>query len=166
MNGFGGAPRGVPQHEKRAREHRMRESAKAQVARADLALNKYRARAAAILHAEGMHGEQEEPHSTYVFKILRHRETGVRVRVLDTLADDAPAREGTDVVHQYLVECQTHRRAGPSFASARAAMASARHPEDWCTHCASLMQAKPKARSRARTSAGGGRTRRRDNIWP
>ena len=166
MNGFGGAPRGVPQHEKRARDNRMRESAKAQVERADLALHKYRARAAAILHAEGMHGEREEPHSTYVFKTIRHRETGVRVRVLDTLADDAPEREGKDVVHQYLVECQTHGQTGPSFASARAAMASARHPEEWCTQCESLMRARPKARSRARTTDAGGRTRRREDIWP
>lgn len=145
----------------------MRDSAKKQVARADLALHKYRARAAAILHAEGMHGDgREEPHSTYVFKILRHRETGVRVRVLDTLADDAPEREGEDVVHQYRVECQTHGQTGPSFASARAAMASARHPEDWCARCASLMQAKPKARSRARTTGDGARARRRDDVWP
>jgi hypothetical protein len=169
MNGFGGESGGVPQTEKRAREHRMRDSAKKQVARADLALHKYRARAAAILHAEGMHADgREEPHSTYVFKILRHRETGVRVRVLDTLADDAPEREGKDIVHQYLVECQTHGQTGPSFASARAAMASARHPEEWCTHCASLAKAQPKARSRARTAAGGegGRVRRRDDVWP
>ena len=165
MNGFGGEPHGVPQSDKRARERRMVSySAKKQVQRAEVALHKYRARAAAILHAEGLQGEKPQSRSTYVFKILRHRETGVRVGVLDALADDAPARVDGDVVHQYRVECQTHRQPGPSFASARAAMASARHPEQWCTQCEGLMRARPKARNRTRADAD--KRTWRDDVWP
>lgn len=164
MNGFGADSHGVPQGEKRARERRMRHSAKKQVEQAELALHKYRARAAAIMHAEGFGVEKEAAPTPYVFKILRHRETGVRVRVLDTLADLAPERGADDVVHQYLVECATHGQTGSSFASARAAMASARHPEQWCTHCADLDKARPKARSRARTTAA--EARRRESIRP
>lgn len=127
----------------------MRYSAKKRVERAEIALHKVRARAAAILHAEGLHGSSEEPHSTYVFKILRHRETGVRVRVLDTQAVDAPPTDGADVVHRYEVQCQTHDTRGPSFASARAALTSARRSWEWCAPCAGLMAAPPKPRRRA-----------------
>jgi hypothetical protein len=142
----------------------MRHSAKKQVERAEVVLNKYRARAAAILHAEGLHGGEQEPRSSYVYKILRHRETGVRVRVLDTQAADAPSLEGTDVVHQYEVECQTHGTMGPSFAAARAALAAARRSDEWCVQCAGLVLAQPKARNRARGEAK--HARRRDDVWP
>lgn len=162
----------------------MRYSAKKRVEQAELALHKVRARAAAILHAEGLHGSTEEPHSTYVFKILRHRETGVRVRVLDTQAVDAPSLDGTDVVHRYEVQCQTHDTRGPSFASARAALTSARRSWEWCAPCAGLMAAPAKPRRRAADSRAGGKApdasaageqeqpggrharRRRDDVWP
>jgi hypothetical protein len=144
----------------------MRHSAKKQVERAEMTLHKYRARAAAILHAEGLHGSGEEPHSSYVYKILRHRETGVRVRVLDTQAADAPPLDGTDVVHQYEVECQTHGTMGPSFAAARAALAAARRSDEWCVQCAGLMSAQPKARNRARANSNGKHARRHDDVWP
>lgn len=153
MNGFGTGPHGVPRSGQSARRQ-LRGSTKAQVGRAELALYRYRARAAAILHAEGLHEEGRASRSAYVFKIVRHRETGVRVRVLDTLADDAPPQAGDDIVHQYLVECQTHEYAGPSFASARAAMVSARRPEQWCPQCADLVR--DLADARARDGAGAG----------
>jgi hypothetical protein len=162
----------------------MRHSAKKRVEQAEMALHRYRAKAAAILHAEGfhgasfhgvglhgadlngpgLHGSAEEPHSSYVYKILRHRETGVRVRVLDTQAADAPSMEGADIVHRYAVECQTHGTRGPSFAGARAALAKARRSNEWCMQCAYLPSTQPKPRDRA--GATGKRTRRRDDIWP
>lgn len=161
----GGTPRGgMPQGEKQDVEGRMRHSAKKRVEQAESALHKYRAKAAAILHAEGLHGSTEEPHSSYVFKILRHRETGVRVRVLDTQAVDAPSMEGSDVVHRYEVECQTHATRGPSFASARSALSAARRSDEWCAQCAGLLSAQPKTRSRAK--ANGRHARRRDDVWP
>ncbi|HEX4789893.1 MAG TPA: hypothetical protein VH372_15610 [Actinospica sp.] len=131
-----------------------------------MALYRYRAKAAAILHAEGLHGSAEEPHSSYVYKILRHRETGVRVRVLDTQAADAPPAEGADIVHQYAVECQTHGTAGPSFAGARAALAAARRSHEWCTRCADLQSAQPEPHGPDRNRANGGHARRRDDIRP
>jgi hypothetical protein len=142
----------------------MRASAKKRVEHAELALHRYRAKAAAILHAEGLHGSTEEPHSSYVFKILRHRDTGVRVLVLDTQAADAPSMDGTDVVHQYEVECQTHGVRGPSFANTRSALAAARRSDEWCTQCAGLMAAQPKARNRA--AKNGRHARRRDDVLP
>jgi hypothetical protein len=135
----------------------MRNSAKKRVEQAELVLHKYRAKAAAIMHAEGMHGSGEEPHSTYVYKILRHRDTGVRVRVLDTQAADAPPMDGTDVVHQYEVECQTHDTRGPSFASARTALAAARRSDEWCAQCAELRSTQPRARGRTRANGNGRR---------
>jgi hypothetical protein len=153
MNDFGAEPHKMPRSAHPAHWRHSRNPTKAHVGRAEMALHRYRARAAAILHAEGLRAEREPPHSTYVFKIVRHRETGVRVRVLDTLADDAPPQEGKDVVHQYVVECQTHGRTGPSFASARAAMVAARRPEQWCTQCADLVRA--QADTRRRTRAAG-----------
>jgi hypothetical protein len=163
MNGFGAGSHGMPRNDHPAHRWFAGNSAKAQVGRAEMALFRYRARAAAMLHAEGLHEEKEVAPSTYVFKIVRHRETGARVRVLDTLADDAPPREGGDVVHQYLVECQTHWRTGPSFASARAAVVAARRPEQWCTQCADLVRARAKTRTRARE---GGGTRPRGDARP
>jgi hypothetical protein len=173
---------GLPRDEARAIERRMRNSAKKRVEQAELALHKYRAKAAAIMHAEGMHGSQEEPHSTYVYKILRHRDTGVRVRVLDTQADDAPPMDGTDVVHQYEVECQTHGTRGPSFASARSALAAARRSHEWCARCAELRSTQPRPRARTRAGNGNDGGRRngggdgkrsgkraatsRGNVWP
>lgn len=156
MNDFGAEPHGIPRSERPPHRWGLHGSTKAQVGRAEMTLHRYRARAAAIMHAEGLHEQGEAPHSTYVFKIIRHRETGVRVRVLDTLADDAPPQEGKDVVHQYLVQCQTHGRTGASFASARAAMVAARRPEQWCTQCADLARA--RATTRRRPGASGGRT--------
>lgn len=182
MSASGSSPHGKPSHgtprdELRAMERRMRNSAKKRVEQAELALHHYRARAAAILHAEGLHSHGEEPHSTYVFKILRHRETGVRVRVLDTQAADAPTTTGDgaprqDVVHQYLVECQTHGTRGPSFASSRSALAAARRSHEWCDACAELGGSeRTKPRSRGGAGANGGGTngrhvRRRDDVWP
>jgi hypothetical protein len=162
----------------------MRHSAKKRVEQAEIALHRYRAKAAAILHAEGLnaaglhaeglhaeglhaagpHGSAVEPHSGYVYKILRHRETGVRVRVLDTQAADAPPMEGADIVHQYAVECQTHGTRGPSFAGARAALAMARHSDEWCAQCAELSSTRSKAHGRAGTN--GKHARRRDDIRP
>ena len=165
MNGFGAEPHGIPRSDHPAHRRRARATAKAQVGRAETALHKYRAQAAAILHAEGLHEEREQPHSTYVFKIVKHRETGVRVRVLDTLADDAPRRDGQDVVHQYVVECQTHGHTGASFASARAAMVAARRPEQWCPQCADLARARAATRTRVREKSGAG-TRPRDPDLP
>ena len=151
MNGEGG----VPQDQKKARERRMRNTAKKQVHRAEEALHKYRARAAAILNAEGLQGDGAEGRrqDTYVYRILRHRETGVRVRVLDNEAPDAPASARQNAVHRYSVECQTHGMTGDSFVSAKAALAAARRSDEWCAECASLMSAKPKARSRARLTS-------------
>ncbi|MBR7830937.1 hypothetical protein KDK95_31825 [Actinospica sp. MGRD01-02] len=149
---------GVPQHEKRARDRRMRQTAKKQVRRAEIVLDKYRARAAKILHTEGMHGgaEQEKP-STYVYRILRHRETGVRVMVLDCEAPDAPASAKGEAVHRYLVQCETHGLNGDSFVSAKAALKAARRSDEWCSMCSGLMSSKPKARNRARLTARHGR---------
>jgi hypothetical protein len=164
MNDFGAESHGIPRSEQPAHRRRMHGSTKAQLGRAEMTLHRYRARAAAILHAEGLDERREEPRSTYVFKIIRHRETGVRVRVLDTLADDAPPQEGKDVVHQYLVQCQTHGRTGRSFASARAATVAARRPEQWCTQCADLARARTTTRKRAR--AGGGETQPGGDVRP
>jgi hypothetical protein len=165
---------GVPQYEKRARDRRMRQTAKKQVQRAEMALNKYRARAAQILHAEGLQGGAvgteaaggaEKPRrSGYVYRILRHRETGVRVRVLDTEAPDAPAAVKGEALHRYAVECETHGTLGGSFANAKAALSAARRSDEWCTMCASLMSAKPKARNRARLT--GKHSRRGDDVMP
>lgn len=156
---------GVPQNEKRARERRMRQTAKKQVHRAEVVLNKYRARAAQIMHAEGMSGAAEkEQRATYVYRILRHRETGVRVRVLDVEAPDAPASIKGDAVHRYLVECETHGIKGGSYANAKAALRAARRSDEWCQMCAGLMIAKPKVRNRARLT--GKHTRRRDALLP
>ncbi|HTJ67198.1 MAG TPA: hypothetical protein VL551_06680 [Actinospica sp.] len=142
---------GVPQNEKRAREHRMRQTAKKQVHRAEVVLNKYRARAAQIMHAEGLHGGGEKPErAAYVYRILRHRETGVRVRVLDCEAPDAPASAKGEAVHRYLVECQTHGVKGDSFVNAKAALKAARRSDEWCSECSGLMSATPKTRNRAR----------------
>jgi hypothetical protein len=153
MSGHGGG--GVPQDQKKARERRMRNTAKKQVHRAEEALHKYRARAAAILNAEGLQGDGAEGkrQDAYVYRILRHRETGVRVRVLDTEAPDAPASAKANAFHRYSVECQTHGTTGDSFVSAKAALAAARHSDEWCSVCADLMSAKPKARSRARLTS-------------
>ena len=147
-NGFGG----VPQDQKKARERRMKNTAKKHVHRAEEALHKYRARAAAILQAEGLHGDGAENarRDPYVYRILRHRETGVRVRVLDNEAPDAPAAAEQNGVHRYSVECQTHGTTGDSFVSAKAALTAARRSDEWCSMCASLMSAGPKARNRAR----------------
>ena len=134
-------PGGVPQHEERAREHRMRQTAKKQVHRAEVVLAKYRARAAKILHAEGLSGAAGKPERTaYVYRILRHRETGVRVKVLDCEAPDAPASAKGEAVHRYLVECETHGVKGDSFANAKAAVRAARRSDEWCTMCAGLVQ--------------------------
>ena len=132
----------------------MKNGAKKHVHRAEEALHKYRARAAAILNAEGLQGDGEQGvrHDTYVYRILRHRETGVRVRVLDNEAPDAPASARENAFHRYSVECQTHGTTGDSFISAKAALAAARRSDEWCSVCASLMSAKPKARNRARTT--------------
>jgi hypothetical protein len=133
----------------------MRPGAKKQVHRAEEALHKYRAQAAAILHAEGLHGDgtEHERRQAYVYRILRHRETGVRVRVLDTEAPDAPAESRAYALHRYSVQCQTHDTVGDSFVSAKAALSAARRSDEWCSVCMSLMSVEPKTRARMRTSA-------------
>lgn len=142
---------GVPQEQKKARERRMRQTAKKQVHRVEQALHKYRAQAAAILHAEGLHGAADtEEKQRYVYRILRHRETGVRIRVLDCEAPDAPASAKTYTVHRYAVECESHGTRGDSFVSPKAALKAARHSDLWCSVCAGLMSARPKTRNRAR----------------
>lgn len=142
---------GVPQDQKKARERRMRQGAKKQVHRAEEALHKYQARAAEILKAEGLHGGDEAQRERgYVHRVLRHRETGVRVRVLDCEAPDAPAAAKADAVHRYAVECETHGTRGDSFDSDKAALAAARRSNEWCSVCADLMSSRPKARNRAR----------------
>jgi hypothetical protein len=159
---------GVPQHDKRLRERRMRHTAKKQVHRAEVVLNKYRARAAKILHAEGLSGaaeqQQEQQRPGYVYRILRHRETGVRVRVLDIEAPDAPASAKGEAVHRYLVECETHGVKGDSFVNPKAALRAARRSDEWCQACADLMSATPKTRNRARLT--GKHSRRRDDLLP
>ena len=139
----------------------MRQGAKKQVHRAEEALHKYRARAAAILHAEGLHGDgiEQERRQTYVYRILRHRETGVRVRVLDNEAPDAPAEAKAYALHRYSVECQTHDTVGDSFVSAKAALTAARRSDEWCSICMSPMSAEPKSRARMRASAINARRR-------
>jgi hypothetical protein len=156
---------GVPQHDKRARDRRMRQTAKKQVQRAEVVLNKYRARAAKILHAEGLSGsaEKKPERAAYVYRILRHRETGVRVRVLDVEAPDAPASAKGEAVHRYLVECETHGIKGDSFVNAKAALSAARRSDEWCSMCAGLMMATPKTRNRARLT---GKHSRRDDYLP
>ena len=129
----------------------MRQTAKKQVHRVEQALHKYRAQAAAILHAEGLHGSDTEvKQDRYVYRILRHRETGVRVRVLDCEAPDAPASAKAYAVHRYAVECETHGTQGDSFVNPKAAMKAARRSDEWCSVCAGLMSARPKTRNRAR----------------
>ena len=153
---------GVPQHDKRARERRMRQTAKKQVHRAEVVLDKYRARAAKIMHAEGLGAGAEQPErAAYVYRILRHRETGVRVRVLDCEAPDAPASAKGEAVHRYLVECETHGVKGDSFVNAKPALKAARRSDEWCSTCAGLMLAAPKTRNRARLT---GRHKRRDSL--
>lgn len=149
MSGDGSG--GVPRERKKVREG-MRQTAKKQVHRAEEALHKYRAKAAEILHTEGLHGggAEEREQRGYVYRILRHRETGVRVRVLDCEAPDAPASARTYAVHRYAVECETHGTQGDSFVDPKAAVKAARHSDEWCSVCSGLMSARPTTRNRAR----------------
>jgi hypothetical protein len=126
----------------------MMQNAKKEVERAEIALQRMRAKAAALLAPE------LPKHSKYVHKILRHRETGVRVRVLDTQAPDAPAGL-FDLPLRYVVECETHGGSPQSYATAGAAMSAARRSYEWCQGCADLMAARPSTRSRARTHGHG-----------
>ncbi|MBR7836491.1 hypothetical protein KDL01_24650 [Actinospica durhamensis] len=124
----------------------MKQSAKKEVERAEIALQRMRAKAADLLSAE------LPRQSTYVHKILRHRETGVRVRVLDTQAPDAPAGL-FDLPLRYVVECETHGGSPQSYATVHAAMGAARRSYDWCEGCAAVMGPRPSERSRPRTHA-------------
>jgi hypothetical protein len=135
----------------------MQETAKKQVQRTEVALNKMRAKAAALLAPD------EPKQSSYVYKILRHRETGVRVRILDTRAPDAPAAL-FDLPERYVVECETHGTATRSFPTTGAAMAAARDSAQWCPGCADLEAVRPRVRQRARAHGGGGHHPKTDRF--
>jgi len=124
----------------------MRQNAKKEVERAEIAVQRVRAKAAALL-APG----PPKP-GAYVHKILRHRDTGVRVRVLDTQAPDAPAGL-FDLPLRYVVECETHGGSPQSFATAGAAMGAARRSYEWCEGCAQVMGPRPAEGSRPRSHA-------------
>jgi hypothetical protein len=124
----------------------MRQHAKKEVERAEIALQRMRGRAAAMLAPE------EPKQSTYVYKILRHRDTGVRVRILDTQAPDAPAGL-FDLPLRFVVECETHGGSPQSFATAGAATGAARRSYEWCEGCAEVMGPRPAEGSRPRSHA-------------
>lgn len=133
-----------------------RTAAKKEVQRAEIALHRMRAKAAALLAPE--HTKQ----SSYMYRTLRHRDTGVRVRVLDTQAPDAPAGL-FDLPLRFVVECETHGGSPQSFASLGAAMGAARRSYEWCDGCARLMG--PQATARMREGVRAAR-RRRSRVKP
>jgi hypothetical protein len=124
----------------------MRQNAKKEVERAEVALQRVRAKAAALLAPE------PPKQSTYVYRILRHRDSGVRVRVLDTQAPDAPAGL-FDLPLRFVVECETHDGPPQSFATPGAAMGAARRSYEWCEGCAEVMGPRPAEGSRPRSHA-------------
>jgi hypothetical protein len=124
----------------------MRQNAKKEVERAEIALQRMRAKAAAVLAPE------PPKQGTYVYKILRHRDSGVRVRVLDTQAPDAPAGL-FDLPLRFVVECETHGGSPQSYATAGAAMGAARRSYEWCEGCAQVMGPRPTEGSRPRSHA-------------
>ncbi|WP_034269974.1 hypothetical protein [Actinospica robiniae] len=124
----------------------MRQNAKKEVERAEIALQRVRAKAAALLAPE------LPKQSTYVYRILRHRDSGVRVRVLDTQAPDAPAGL-FDLPLRFVVECETHGGPPQSYATPGAAMGAARRSYEWCGGCAQVMGPRPAEGSRPRSHA-------------
>ncbi len=135
------------------KEHRMRQGAKKEVERAEIAVQRMRAKAAALLAPE------LPKQGAYVYKILRHRDTGVRVRVLDTQAPDAPAGL-FDLPLRFVVECETHGGSQQSYATVHAAMGAARRSYDWCEGCAEVMGPRPSESSRPRSHADAHRHHR------
>lgn len=119
----------------------MIHSPKKEVERAEVALHRMRVKAAALLAPES------PKQSSYVYRVLRHRETGVRVRVLDTQAPDAP--DGPfELPLRYVVECESHGGSPQSYATLGAAMGAARRSWEWCERCAQVMGPRPNRRTR------------------
>jgi hypothetical protein len=129
-----------------AAEHPIRQNAKKEVERAEIALQRMRTKAAGLLAPE------LPKQSMYIYKVLRHKDSGVRVRVLDTQAPDAPAGL-FDLPLRFVVECQTHGGSPQSYASVSPAMRAARHSYEWCEGCAEVMGPRRERRARARARA-------------
>jgi hypothetical protein len=140
---------------KQARRRRRTATARARERERDIAQEQalLKAAQAAVPHDRSTIAKAREQRR-YLTGEYTHRVTGSRLRVLDTLAPDAP-RGGiapgispTGKTLRYAVECVDHHTGPLFFATLREAERAVRQAPVWCVGCAELLDARPKVRAR------------------
>ncbi|MBO2455372.1 hypothetical protein J4573_50425 [Actinomadura barringtoniae] len=149
--------RGNAPEAKNARRRRLIESAKARGRQLEIALDRARVRAA---QAIAPHDEEtitaERERSRYVVKTYVHRQTGSRIRILDTEAEDGPrerllpATDGHGEIMRYAVECLDHDSEPQYYATLKDATKGVRNSAKWCKGCrqTNVPEMRPKVNAR------------------
>jgi hypothetical protein len=145
---------------KQARERRLAASARAKESKRAIAAEQAAAKAAraAIPHDRSSIAAERD-RRPYLTGEYVHRLTGSRLRVLDTMAPDAPrggyapgtGPDGTRL--RYAVECADHGTGPLFFRTLKEAERAVRQSVTWCEGCAELLNARPKVRARNKSLA-------------
>jgi hypothetical protein len=146
--------------DKRARAARRASTVRAKERERDIAQERALARAAqaAVPHDRTTIARERE-RRRYLTGEYVHRVTGSRLRLLDTLAPDAPrdaiapgtGPDGKQL--RYAVVCVDHG-IWPQFSSTlKEAERAVRQAPTWCTGCAELLDARPRDRARNKSLA-------------
>jgi hypothetical protein len=95
-----------------------------------------------------------ERRRSYLVGDFVHRVTGSHIRLVDTMAPDAPRgaippETGSDgKTLRYAVQCLDHGAGPRFFGLLRDAERAVRQSAQWCPECAQLLAARPKVRAR------------------
>jgi hypothetical protein len=162
--------RGNAPEEKTARRRRLISTAKAQGHKLEIALDRARLAAARAIAPNPESVADDGAH--YVVKTYVHRQTGSRIRILDTEAADSPrdgllpATDGAGRVLRYAVECLDHDSEPQYVETFKAATKAVRNSATWCDGCAPVSAMRPKVSARAKQTAKAEDARTEGRVTP
>lgn len=148
------------EHDKDARARRLAATAKARENQREIAHEQAAVKAAqaAVPHDRtALAAARDQRH--YVVGDYVHRDTGSKIRLLDTMAPDSP-RNGVlpgpgpkGKLLRYAVQCLDHGTGPLYFGTLREAERAMRRSTTWCPECAELAELRPKVRARNKALA-------------
>jgi hypothetical protein len=146
--------------DKPARARRLAATARARENEREIAQEQAAVKAAqaAVPHDRGTLAAARDERR-YVVGDYVHRDTGSKIRLLDTMAPDSP-RNGVlpgpgqnGKLLRYAVQCLDHGAGPLYFGTLREAERAMRRSSTWCTDCAALTELPPKVRARNKSLA-------------
>lgn len=145
---------------KEARIRRLQDAARARTRKLETALERSLSAARKAVSPEPDPAEAAaKAHSRFELNTYVHRQSGSRLRILDTLAADRPRHglgSSTDAKGRelpFVVECLDHEGEPQHAASYKEATKLVRDSVRWCSGCAATVQGKPKISRRNKVRA-------------